>query len=628
MKKLLLIGLLALLSFTFLVGNQTVLAQAKYKEAPLLAELVKAGKLPPVEQRLPEEPLIVKPVASIGQYGGTWHRAFTGIKDYHTWGRVMYEPMLRWPRDPKDPIQPGLAKKWEWSADGKALTLTLRKGLKWSNGDPFTVDDITFWWNDIELDTNITKAPHTEWVVEGKPMELEKVDDVTIKLKFAGPNGLAESTGLAFHGNQWPLGFERFGFFAPRRYLEKFHPKYNKDLKDYKAFEEKAFDYNAERPMMTPWVVDKWSAGATELVLKRNPYYWKTDPEGNQLPYIDYMQLALVENTEALNLLAVAGKLDMHERNLDIAKYPVFKDNAEKGGYHVELWPSANASMIAVFPNQSYDDPKYRELLQNLKFRQALSLAINRDTINEVAYLGQGIPRTSTVVSQSPSFIPALEKYYAEYSPDQAQALLDEIGLKAGADGKRTFEDGSPLELMIDTHWTAGANLDAIELIVENWNKVGLKTAVKTMQRDVFWPRACGNETMFSIWSTDRGLQAMVDPIYQFPFDERSWMAPAFGLWYKSGGKQGEKPTADFQKAMDLYDTYKKTVDPAKQLELGTAIVKISTENLWAIGTVGMNPSPTVIKNNFKNVIEKDFVTDWIIMSPGTQDPCQYYFAK
>jgi peptide/nickel transport system substrate-binding protein len=249
----------------------------------MLAEMVAAGQLPPVAERLPVEPLVVQPVERVGKYGGTWRHGWRGINDFHSYGRMVYEPMLRWPRDPADPIQPGLAKEWSWNADGTELTLTLREGLKWSDGEPFTVDDIIFWWEAIETDTNVTPAPHAEWVVNGEPMTLEKGDDYNLTLKFAGPNGLAETVGLAFHGNQWPLGFERFGFFAPKHYLEQFHPNYNPSG-DYKTFEEKANDYNVERPVMTSWKITKYAPGDTEMVAERNPYYWKVDPEGNQLP--------------------------------------------------------------------------------------------------------------------------------------------------------------------------------------------------------------------------------------------------------------------------------------------------------------------------------------------------------
>jgi peptide/nickel transport system substrate-binding protein len=595
-----------------------------YHEAPMLADM----GLPPVEERLPVDPLVVEPIDGIGQYGGTWHRAFLGVADFHALGRLIYDAVLRWPRDPKDPVQPGLADEWTWSDDGTELTLHFREGLKWSDGEPFTVDDVIFWWEDIENDENITAAPHGEWVINGEPMELEKIDDNTIKLIFAGPNGLAETVGLAFHGGQWPLGFERFGFFAPRHYLEQFHPRYNEDA-TYEDFEEKAFNFNPDLPVMYAWHVAEWEAGATEMVAERNPYYWKVDPEGNQLPYIDRIHYTLVEDNEAINLLAIAGDLDMQHRRIDFSKYTVYQENAEAGGYHTLIWPTARASTITLFPNQSYDDPLYRELLQNLQFRQALSLAIDRELINEVAFLGQGIPRTETVVRDSPLFQEDIENYYAEFDPEQAQALLeDEVGLVMGADGFYTFADGTPVELIIEgTDAVSGASIDALELVTEGWNDIGLKTALEISSRDIYWPRAGANEVMIATWETDRGLVPMVDPIYQFPFDERSWMAPAFGVWYNTGGAQGEEPTTNFQEVMDLYDQYKSTVDPDEQLAIGQEIVRLATEGLFTIGTVGMDPGLVVVKDNFHGVMEHH-TSDWLVFTPGTMDPPQFWIEQ
>ncbi len=596
-------------------------------EAPMLAEMVAAGELPPVEERISAEPLVVEAVDSIGKYGGTWRRAFLGIKDFHAFGRVNYEPMLRWPRNPQDAVQPGLAKSWEWSDDGTVLTLHLREGLKWSDGEPFTSADVTFWWEDIENNPDITPSIHAEWVVAGEPMVLEAVDDVTIKMTFAAPNGLAETVGLAFHGNQWPLGFERFGFFAPRHYLEQFHPTYNSDA-DYQAFEDAAFDFNTDRPVMTPWRIAEWETGATEMVAVRNPYYWKVDEEGKQLPYIDRLHFTLVENGDAVNVMGIAGDLDMQARRIDFSQVTVYQENAEAGGYHTGIWQSASASNLTFFPNQSYGDPQYRALMQDLRFRQALSYAIDRDLINDVSYLGQAVPRTQTVVTNSPYYQEDLETMFAAYDTEAAMALLDEMGLPVGDDGFRTFEDGTPIELVVETMEQAGARLDGIEIVAENWNAIGLKTNVKTMTRDVYWPRATANEVMIATWGTDRGLVPMVDPIYQFPFDERSWMGPSFGTWYKSQGEQGEEPPALFKEAMDLYDAYRGSVDAEEQLQIGKDLVRMSTEQLFTIGTVGMAPSLVIINNDFKNVIENDFVADWIIMAPGTQDPSHYYFDR
>src|SRR5690606_38823906 len=186
-----------------------------------------------------------------------------------------------------------------------------------------------------------------------------------------------------------------------------------------------------------------------------------------------------------------------------------------------------------------------------------MSVAIDRDTINQVAALGQGVPRTSTVVPDSPYYDPEWEAVNAEYDPDKAIALLDSIGLPVGGDGFRTFEDGRSIELVIETEQTGGPRLDALGLVAENWNAIGMRTEVRSSTRDIYWPKAGANEVMIATWGLDRGLTPMVDPIYQFPFDERSWMAPAFGTWYKTGGQLGEEPTELFRQAMDLYDEYK-----------------------------------------------------------------------
>jgi peptide/nickel transport system substrate-binding protein len=605
-------------------AGEAMAMAAGYSEAPLLAEMVAAGELPAVEERLPAEPLVVQPIESVGEYGGTWYRGWRGIKDFHCYGRIVYEPMLRWPRDPADPVQAGLAQDWQWSDGGRTLTLTLREGLKWSDGAPFTVDDIIFWWEDIENDTNITTAPHAEWMVNGEPMTLEKIDDITIKLNFAGPNGLAETTGLAFHGNQWPLGFERFGFFAPRHYLEQFHPTYNADA-TYEEFEAKAWEYNTERPAMTPWQITEWEEGADHMVATRNPYYWKVDVEGNQLPYIDEVYFYLVEDGPAVESLALGGKIDMQHRAITLGNYPVYQENAEQGDYQAGLWTVAQASGLTFFPNQSYADEKYRELLQNATFRQALSHAIDRDTVNEVAWLGQATPRTISVVEDSALFQPEIENIYGEYDLDLAMSLLDEIGLPEGADGMRTFADGSELILVVEGNSQFPQDmLDVIELVAENWQAAGLNTQVELSTRDVYWPRAGANEVMIATWSTDRGLVPMIDPIYQFPFDERSWMAPAFGTWYKTAGAEGEEPTPELKELMDLFDQYKVTVDPNDQLAIAKEIVNKTTTRLNVIGTAGMAPAPVIVKNGFHNVAPAH-TSDWLIMTPGTQDPSHFW---
>lgn len=601
-------------------------ADGAYNEAPMLAELVAAGSLPPVDQRLPLEPLVVEPFESIGKYGGTWHRAFTGVKDFHAWGRINYDPVLRWAPNFADPVLPGLAKAWEWNDDGTELTLQFREGLKWSDGEPWTVDDIIFWWENIELDTNITPSPHIEWTVNGEPMTVEKVDDYTIKFIFPGPSGIVETMGLAFHGHQWPLAFERFGVFAPKHYLEQFHPKTNPDA-DYALFEEKAFDYNIERPVIWAWKPVQWDPGGTELVLERNPYYWKVDPEGNQLPYIDRVHLALVENTEAVAVMAAAGELDMQQRGLNLDKLPVLKQNEEAGNYTVSLWSSDGASSVALQPNQSYADPKYRELMQNRDFRYALSHAIDRDLINDIAYLGQGTPTTQSVGPATSWYVEDMAMFQGEYNVDESKRLLEEgVGLKMGGGGFYTFPDGSELNLIIESSETAGPNLDALELVVEQLKAVGLNTTLKTMNRDLYWPRAIGNEVMINVWGTG-SIFPLMNPDNLLAFNEKSFWGPQFGIWYQTNGVSGEEPPETMKTGQELLNQILSTVDAAAQAELGKDLVRDATENMWVINIVGKQPLPLVVKNNMKNVwATPDYVASWIAMSPGNQNPATYYF--
>ena len=215
------------------------------------------------------------------------------------------------------------------------------------------------------------------------------------------------------------------------------------------------------------------------------------------------------------------------------------------------------------------------------------------------------------------------ESIYGAFDPDTAGGLLDEVGLPVGGEGMRTFPDGSELILAVETNST-GTGLDAIELVAENWRAIGLNTSVESMSRDVYWPRACANEVMIGTWGTDRGLVPMIDPIYQFPFDERSWMGPAYGIWYKTMGKEGEEPTPELKALMDLYDAYRATVDPAEQLRLARQIVRDTTTQLNVIQTCGQAPSPVVVKNYFHNVQEQH-TSDWLIMTPGTQDPSHFW---
>lgn len=602
-------------------------AAQKYHEAPMLAQLVQEGKLPPVDQRLPENPAVVQPVEEIGQYGGTWHRVFKGPSDYHAWGRLTYDPIVRFSPDGKS-IQPNIAQSWEWSDGGKTLTLHLRKGMKWSDGYPFTADDILFWWNDIALNKNIYPSPPKDWVVGGKPMKVVKVDDYTVKLEFAKPYSLALSMLAIFKGLEWPVAFERAGFFAPAHYLKQFLPKYNPNITGYKEFENKAYDLNPERPVVSPWHVVEWTPGV-RLVAERNPYYWKVDPAGNQLPYIDRIVLNVVQEDQTMVLKAASGEIDMQFRHMSITNIGVFLKNRESGNYRVLMWKSATGANPCIFLNFNDKDPVLKKLIWNKDFRIALSLGIDRDTINKVVFFNLGVPRQATLIPESPYFVPGTDKEYAKYDPDQANKLLDSIGLdKKNADGIRLRPDGKPLTLVADISLPSWPGfVDAMELVQANWRKIGVNLVLNTIDRSLFKTRDTNGEEDISTWQMDGCNAPTVYPVWWIPVRGESYFAPQYGKWYATGGAAGEKPEGDFAKVIDLYEQVKTATDPAKQVQLMQEIVKLHVDDLWTIGTVGELPVPVIVKNYFRNVPAKA-TDDWVYMSPGYQHPEQFFIEK
>ena len=297
----------------------------------MLQELVKAGKLPPLEERLPEDPLICTPIEEIGQYGGTRRPALPGVSDYHAYGRVNYEPILRWPRDPRDAIQPGIASAWEFSEDGKVITLFLRKGIKWSDGQPLTAKDWQFWWQDMVLDEKINIGRQTGTFVKDKPMDLTLVDDYTLQLGFAAPNPLfiqVMSRGTGSRATAWQV--------IPAHYYKQFHYKYNTAYKDT-DIKDLVDRYNnrmlyPEIPHFGPWLVKEYRE-AERAVAERNPYYWKVDPAGNQLPYIDAVEIKIVQAAELIPLSFTAAAVAFQIRQLDIRDIPLIMENPEKCGF-------------------------------------------------------------------------------------------------------------------------------------------------------------------------------------------------------------------------------------------------------------------------------------------------------
>ncbi|NJN84049.1 MAG: hypothetical protein HC802_18450, partial [Caldilineaceae bacterium] len=252
--------------------------------------------------------------------------------------------------------------------------------------------------------------------------------------------------------------------------------------------------------------------------------------------------------------------------------------------------------------------------------------SLDRDLINDIVYLGQGTTTNQSVGSATTWYVPEMADFMAEYDPEGAKRLLEEsVGLVMGSDGFYDFADGTDVNLIIETE-SSGANLDAMELIVEQLNDVGLATTLKSMNRDLYWPRAIGNQVMINVWGTG-SIFPLMNPDNLLAFNEKSFWGPQYGIWYQTGGTSGEEPPDYIKEGQEIYSQILKTADSEAQAELGKELVRNATENMWAINVVGRMPGPVVVKNNMKNVwATPDYTASWIAMSPGNQNPATYYF--
>jgi peptide/nickel transport system substrate-binding protein len=622
---------------------------ASFNEAPMLAEMVAAGTLPPLEERLPkaEDVLVIKPLDEIGTYGGTWRRAFTGPADGQNGHRVAGgDRFLFWNSVNFPEVVPNLAKGWEVSDDGAVITLFLREGLKWSDGEPFTADDVMFWYEHMYLNEELVpvKSPFFD---PGKGAELTRIDDFTIQFKFPQANSLfleVLASSVNVFGGQAIFGNTGMGGYAPAHYLQQFHPAFvdQAELEALVAkegfdtwvnlFKEKnTWQNNPDLPVVTPWKTEVSSTTPT-WVLVRNPYYYGVDTTGNQLPYIDRISMELAENLEVLNLRVIAGEYDFQSRHVSLANLPVLLENAEAGNYTVHLDPAQHGADGAFQFNLSYEaDPEVAKWITNVDFRRALSLAVDRDQINEIIFLGIGVPG-SAVVAETSVFNPGPEyrSMWSTYDPDQANQMLDEIGLtEKDAEGFRLRTDnGERLIIELPTIPAFIQFTQLAELVKQDWAKVGVFANVVEQERNLVTGRRDSNELPVFVWQNDGTDELFTYPAHAIPVVPFAGTGPAFGAWYSSGGTQGIEPTnPSVIKVQELF-TQGLNATPEERVKIGQEIWKIITDEVWTMGTVGQSGAfmgVRVVKNNMGNIPSRHFNIQ-AGQTPNISRPATFYF--
>jgi peptide/nickel transport system substrate-binding protein len=603
----------------------------QYREAPMLAEMVAAGELPPVEERLPADPLVVTPRNEVGVYGGEQRGAAFGPRTGQLDTEALRMQSLLFIEPDLVSLSPNILAGYEASADKKSWTMTLRTGMKWSDGEPFTADDFIFWYEDILLNPDLTPAIPAVYLSGDQPMTMSKVDDVTVQVDFAEPNPNFDLTMSKSHWND--------RMYAPKHYLQQWHITYN-DQADELAKSENfetwvlAFQYHDDHtqgqqdtalPDVTPWVL----TSIDELGNKhftRNPYYWAVDTAGNQLPYIDSQVAVLVQDAEVRTLKFISRELDNAGENpLPVKDYPLYVENEEAGDYKVYLFDNSRGNDVGVSFNQTHNDPVLKAIFQDVRFRQAMSLAIDRNQINEILYFGRAQVRQATIPESVSFYEDWMGEYYIEYDPDQANALLDEMGLTLNGD-VRTRSDGAPLEIVLEC-WEEFCPHS--ELIAEMWTAVGVKTTMSQIERTLWLERNQANDADAYAHPYDSiaepNLRAAKCSRFR-PMGSDSY-APLWRTWYNSAGAEGEEPSEANQQINALCDQYAAT-EPGSEayMTAGGEMAKLYTEQLYSLG-VSVAPRVIIISNRLGNApTEGMFAGDYMFWVPYRGD--QWYIKQ
>ncbi len=625
---------------TLALAGGAAFAQGAGKEAPALAKLVADGKLPSLDKRLPEKPLVVTPVDKVGTYGGTLRRGLRGSADHNGILRLLgSQGLTRWNLAFTEAL-PNVAESWTVNEAATEYVFKLRKGMKWSDGTPFTADDVVFAIEDCCKNTELYKSAPAALVINGKPGTASKVDDSTVKFTFESPYGLFLEQ-LATPLGQYPTLF-------PKHYCSQFLPKYNASVADLvkaanlndwpSLFRSKCGDIeiparwgNVAKPTLDPWVItEPYTGGATRVAMARNPYFWQVDTEGKQLPYIDTIAFGISQDVESLMLDAVSGRLDIQERHIDtLQNKPTLAKNQQKGNYHFFETVNANSQQMMIYPNITHKDPAMRAMLGNKDFRKALSLGINRPEIIEIVYLGQSKPWQTGPRDGHPWFHEKLATQFTQFDVKEANAILDKLGYdKKDGQGFRLRPDGQKVFFSIDVIPTLNPDfVDTLELIKRHWAE-GLKIDMKinTIERALYYTRGDNNDHDFAVWQGPGGLDPVLDPrdyVAQHPQGTR--YAIPWAVWYTSNGKDGQEPPEHQKTRMKLFDAARATADLKKRGEIMKQMFDIAADQFECFGVCQATNLFGIANNKLANVPAK-MPNSWSWPHPGPSMPQQYFF--
>lgn len=566
-----------------------------------------------IADRVPAEPLVVVPYQSVGKYGGVLDgiskATESGTSDLLS---IRHVNLTRF-SDDLQTVVPNVAKSWSWNDDFTELTMSLREGHKWSNGESFNAEDIAFWYNDMLMDTNIVKKPKERFLSGGKPMKVEAIDATTVRFTLNEPKpGLTEMFAQDYAQP-----------FQPKHLLAKFHPKHNADAD--KLAKELGFDngyavinfyygqsdwkdvptpilkdkaasdrlvkagYTAVSPTLESFIVVEETLERRSLVA--NPYFFQVDTAGNQLPYINEISEVYIGDEDIQVAKMIAGEIDYKTQAVNLPSVPVLLENKTLGKYNVALRPQISQTAYAF--NMTDKDLEKRAVFNDINFRRAMSVAIDRNKINEIAFFNLGKPTQYTAIDPdtAPFITDELKNSWIGYDPKKAAELLDKAGVvDKDGDGMRDLPSGKKFELSFQ-YSTQSTSTELVELIASDWTKAGVKTTIKEITSDEYRNSQSANDLSVLTWLMGRPLPAVatntedVLPPYADFFGLRTGM-----LWdqYKTTkGAEGVKPPAtvdEMEKLASKFVTLQIGSDESNKV--GLEIAKRIADDLFIAGTV------------------------------------------
>ncbi|WP_386628986.1 ABC transporter substrate-binding protein [Sulfitobacter geojensis] len=590
------------------------LAQTPLQETTFWAQEVAAGNLPPIGERLPDAPLVVDLEAkgrSFGTQGGTLRTLVTRSKDVRQMVVYGYARLVGY--GPDYELYPDILRDVEVIEDRKYI-LHLRPGHRWSDGAPFTSADFRYWWEKVVNNPEITPSGPPEFMtVDDKLGRVTFPDDHTVIFEWDTPN----SNFLPLLAQAAPPFIYR-----PAHYLRQFHIDFAETetlaeevrrarVKSWAALHNKRdsmykFD-NADQPTLQPWI--NASGRSSRKLFVRNPFYHRIDARGVQLPYIDVVNMTIVGGG-LVAAKANAGEVDLQARGLDFPDVLILKKGeADGGNYRTLLWASGVASQIAIYPNLNFNDPVWREVMRDVRFRRALSLGIDRRMINRALYFGLGNEGGMTALSSSPLFNETDLLAWSAMDIEAANALLDDMGLSNRNDaGIRLLPDGRPMEFVIETAGERQEVENALAIVTDTWREIGIKLVMRPLDRDILRNRVYAGVSMAAIWfGWDNGLPtAATSPKYLAPTNQEFFAWPKWGQHYATAGSAGEPPDIEAaKKLMQLADDWSHTTVPAERKAIWRAMLDIHADQQFAIGILSEAPQPVVISKRLRNVPEK-----------------------